>query len=153
MILHSSWMAISRMSVGVLGAIIRFNLLRDLQWISPVTLLRSVLLVVMYSIVSSILRLATARSHILSIMYRVWLPPVVNDCKVGEPHAHIQGLFSCRGFEGFYQMMNQYELKIDYHCLSEGFILSFFQRLPLDLILSFVIIDVDHFQRTRDSLE
>jgi O-methyltransferase len=79
--------------------------------------------------------------------------PGVNDRKEGEPGAHTQGQFACGGLEGFRQIMNQHGLKSDHSCLWEGFIPSAFQQVPQDLIFSFAIIDVDHYQPTRDSLE
>jgi hypothetical protein len=80
-------------------------------------------------------------------------PPGEHDRKGKEPGAHLEGKFSVGGAEGFAELMTQRGLPRESYQLWEGFIPQVFASIPADTRFSMVILDVDHYQPTRESLQ
>lgn len=63
-----------------------------------------------------------------------------------------KGKFDIGGPEAFAALMSGYGVPSDYYRLWEGYIPECFSRIPAQLGLSLAIIDVDHYEPTRDAI-
>jgi len=79
-------------------------------------------------------------------------------CGMGEPGSfdsgsHPKGEFDVGGLAGFRSIMESHGFSNDEYFAWEGFIPNCFEQVSNDVRFSFVILDVDNYVPTRDSLK
>jgi hypothetical protein len=66
---------------------------------------------------------------------------------------HPTGQFDVGGLAGFQAIMRRHRFANDQYHTWQGYIPHCFEKVPPDLRFSFVILDVDNYEPTRDSLD